>query len=135
MRQIVNALLVRDGAVLLAKRSPARRAYPGSWSFPGGHVEAGETLNDALVREVQEEIGVTPTCFRMLGSIQEPNLRTYDEATYHLYAVSVWEGVQPILIGDEHTELRWVTLDRAGSISGLAMSEYVDFFEMLRRER
>jgi ADP-ribose pyrophosphatase YjhB (NUDIX family) len=47
-RVIVNAILIRDGAVLLAKRSAHRKAYPGLWSFPGGHVESGETLDAAL---------------------------------------------------------------------------------------
>jgi len=58
MRRIVSALLVRDGAVLLAKRSPAKRAYPNTWSLPGGHVEPGEALDAALVREVGEEVGL-----------------------------------------------------------------------------
>lgn len=47
MSNIVNALLVREGTVLLARRSPRRAAYPGLWSFPGGHVEANETLDEA----------------------------------------------------------------------------------------
>jgi 8-oxo-dGTP diphosphatase len=67
MRDIVNALLVRDGGVLLTRRSQHRAAYGGLWSFPGGHVEPGETLTEALVREVQEEVGLTPTRFSFVG--------------------------------------------------------------------
>ncbi|UYN97043.1 MAG: NUDIX domain-containing protein [Enhydrobacter sp.] len=44
MRIVVNAVLVRGRELLMAKRSPKRRTYPGLWSFPGGHVEGGETL-------------------------------------------------------------------------------------------
>lgn len=44
MRNIVNALLLREGKVLLARRSRHRKAYPDLWSFPGGHVEGDETL-------------------------------------------------------------------------------------------
>lgn len=51
MRNIVNALFVRDGAVLLARRSPHRSTYAGLWSFPGGHVEPGEMLIEALALE------------------------------------------------------------------------------------
>src|SRR5436190_8776587 len=67
MRNIVNALFVRDGAVLLVRRSPHRSTYPGFWSFPGGHVEPGESLAEALVREVREEVGVVPTRIDFLG--------------------------------------------------------------------
>ena len=72
-RQIVNALFLRDGAVLVAKRSPQRRVHANCWSFPGGHVEPGESLEAALVREAREEIGLTPRRFRELAIIPEPN--------------------------------------------------------------
>jgi mutator protein MutT len=89
--------------VLLARRSPHRSTYPGLWSFPGGHVEQGETLAEALVREVQEEVGVTPTTFSFLGTIADRNTAESDPATYHMYAVTVWDGGEPALRGDEHT--------------------------------
>lgn len=134
MRRIVNALLVRDGAVLLAKRSPAKRAYPDTWSFPGGHVELDETLDDALVREVGEEVGLVPTCFHELGMIEKSDPAVHGAVTYHhLYAVTAWDGGEPVLVGDEHTELRWCDLEQAADIEDLAMAEYVGFFERLRQ--
>ena len=61
MRNIVNALLLRQGSVLLARRSPHPKAYPGLWSFPGRHVQAGETLEQALIRlqprQLRAEVG------------------------------------------------------------------------------
>ena len=124
MRTIVNALFVRDGMVLLARRSPHRSTYPGLWSFPGGHVEQGETLAEALVREVQEEVGVTPTTFSFLGIIADPNTAADDPATYHMYAVTVWDGGEPALRGDEHTELCWFKPTVAITLSDLALEEY-----------
>ena len=52
------ALIDADGRVLLAKR-PAGRPLAGLWEFPGGKVEAGETPEAALVRELDEELGIT----------------------------------------------------------------------------
>jgi 8-oxo-dGTP diphosphatase len=51
------ALLDAEGAVLIAKR-PAGRPLAGLWEFPGGKVEAGEGPEDALIRELREELGI-----------------------------------------------------------------------------
>ena len=53
-----------DRTVLLGLRSPAKNVWPGYWDIIGGHVEDGESLDDALIREVQEEVGVVPSQFR-----------------------------------------------------------------------
>jgi 8-oxo-dGTP diphosphatase len=134
VRWIVSALLVRDGAVLLVKRSPAKRAYPNTWSFPGGHVEPGEALDAALVREVGEEVGLVPTCFRQIGTIEKLDPEASGAVTCHyLYAVTAWDGGEPVLVGNEHTELRWCALEHAASIEGLAMADYGGFFERIRQ--
>ncbi len=86
-RVIANALLLQGGKVLLARRSPARKAYPDLWSFPGGHVEPGETLEEALVREASEEIGIVPLIYSVLGTIADPNAH----ATYHMFSVISWK--------------------------------------------
>ncbi|MBA2672493.1 NUDIX domain-containing protein [Ramlibacter sp.] len=54
----VGVLIRGDGCFLLTSR-PAGKVYEGYWEFPGGKVEAGETVEQALRRELQEEIGVT----------------------------------------------------------------------------
>jgi 8-oxo-dGTP diphosphatase len=57
--QVAVGVLVRhDGAFLLTSR-PEGKAYAGYWEFPGGKLEAGETIEQALRRELQEEIGLT----------------------------------------------------------------------------
>ena len=48
--------LIRDGTVLLVKRSPQMRFYPDVWDLFGGHVEGGESSEDALRREAMEEL-------------------------------------------------------------------------------
>lgn len=54
----VGVLMASDGAFLLTSR-PEGKAYAGYWEFPGGKLEAGETVEQALRRELQEEIGIT----------------------------------------------------------------------------
>lgn len=54
--EIADAVLVKDGLVLLVQQSK-KIAY-GLWSFPGGHLESGEGLEDAVRREVEEEVGL-----------------------------------------------------------------------------
>ncbi len=57
--QVAVGVLVRaDGRFLLTSRPPGK-AYAGYWEFPGGKIEAGESVHDALRRELQEEIGIT----------------------------------------------------------------------------
>ena len=124
----MNAVLVRSGAVLLAKRGAHRASYPGLWSFPGGHVEAGETLEAALVREAGEEIGVVPTAFRPIGTIADPNATAADPVAYHMYVVEAWSGGEPSALGDEHSELRWFSLQVASSLPDLALSQYRSVF-------
>jgi ADP-ribose pyrophosphatase YjhB (NUDIX family) len=103
MTDIVNALLFRDGLVLLARRSSARTTYPNCWSFPAGHVEIGESLSEALRREMQEGVGLTPVAFRKMDTITEFRTQTNDEIVHHMYEVSDWTGGEPRIIGDEHS--------------------------------
>ena len=124
MRHIVNALLVRDGCVLLAKRSPQRASYPGRWSFPGGHVEANETFPEALIREVREEIGINPTAYVEVGVIKDPNAPLSGPIAYHMYLVTSWRGGEPAIMDDEHSELAWMPFAAAASIADLALEEY-----------
>lgn len=123
MRDIVNALLVERGRVLLARRSPRRKAYPGLWSFPGGHMEKGEDFEAALERELREEIGIDPIEHRLIGRIADPNAAADDPATYHMYVVTEWRG-DPRLLDHEHTELRWFEPVEAIALPDLALVEY-----------
>jgi putative (di)nucleoside polyphosphate hydrolase len=62
-RPNVAALMLRaDGALLICER----RGEPGAWQFPQGGVDPGESHDEALAREIREEIGLTPNCYQVL---------------------------------------------------------------------
>jgi 8-oxo-dGTP diphosphatase len=120
----VGAILLKEGALLLGRRA-AHRSYPDCWDIVGGHVEAGETIEQTLVREVEEEIGVTPVQCAKLTSLHAEGIEL------HIYRVDAWSGGTPALHGDEHVELRWFTVDAACALPNLATAEYVQVFREL----
>jgi 8-oxo-dGTP diphosphatase len=118
MPDIAIGALVKDGLVLLARRSAERKVHAGLWSLPGGHIELGEAPEQAVRRELLEEIGVTAERCRFVSKI-----RLVDEmrppATFHLYLVDEWKGM-PQILDNEHTELRWFTASELASEAELA---------------
>ncbi|MGZ8257418.1 MAG: Nudix family hydrolase [Gallionella sp.] len=87
---VAAAVLLRpDGSCLLAQR-PAGKDYAGYWEFPGGKVEAGETVQQALCRELHEELGITVT----RADAWLNRIFTYPHATVHLhfFRVFAWTG-------------------------------------------
>jgi 8-oxo-dGTP diphosphatase len=131
MQSIVNALFVKDRAVLLARRSAWRTNYPDRWSFPGGHVEHGESLEEALIRELQEEVGVRPLAFREIGALVEPTPRINGNVVYHFFKVTEWSGGEPRILGDEHVAIRWFSIDAACAVPDLALREYAAILHKL----
>lgn len=130
MTDIVNGLLVRRQQVLMAKRSPLRQNHPNTWSFPGGHVEENETLEQALIRELTEEIGVLATSWSFMHRFDDQPKMSGDKVTFHFFAVDNWDG-DPTNLGDEHTELRWVKITDASKMQNLAFTSYGKLFQTL----
>ncbi len=113
MKHCACGILIEHGRILLAKRSPARKLYPDVWDMVGGHQEGGESLDQTLRREFEEEIGVTPTEFREVAVLAERAPEIHGERAYHVFAVTAWHGPGPAIRGDEHTEIGWFTVDDA----------------------
>jgi 8-oxo-dGTP diphosphatase len=102
------ALIDRDNRVLLAQR-PAGKAMAGLWEFPGGKVDDGETPEVALMRELEEEVGI-----RTWTSCLAPlSFASHGYDTFHLlmplFACRRWEG-QPV--AREGQALAWVRPER-----------------------
>jgi 8-oxo-dGTP diphosphatase len=127
LRTAACAILCRDGKILLGKRSPHRLRCPSTWDLIGGHVEAGETVEQALLREVEEEIGLIPARYRAI----DPIIAKDGQAIYHMFVVSEWQGGEPAMRGDEHSELRWFSIVEACQIEALALPQYRDIFRTI----
>jgi 8-oxo-dGTP diphosphatase len=102
------ALIDPDGRVLLAQRPPGKH-LAGLWEFPGGKVNSGETPEAALIRELQEELGIE-TDSRCLAPF---TFASYSYPAFHLlmplYLCRVWQGIARPCEGQT---LAWVRPER-----------------------
>jgi 8-oxo-dGTP diphosphatase len=111
MQRVVGAALVRDGRVLAARRT-APAAAAGRWEFPGGKVEPGETPDDALVREIAEELGVTIEVRRWLDGAAP--IGTAYELVVALAVITAGEPAPT-----EHDQVRWLAADELEDVDWL----------------
>jgi 8-oxo-dGTP diphosphatase len=99
---VVAGAIERDGRYLAARRTRPDWAA-GRWEFPGGKVEAGESEESALARELHEELGVDTEIVRRVSG----EWALHDNLVLHLYVVHLLSGEPRAL--DHHDELRWVS--------------------------
>ena len=124
--EVVAALIIQSQMILLGQRSAGRAFYPGVWDVFGGHVETGEQHQQTLIRELQEELGITPTKWRFLETINA-SLPSSDELTLYLYLVTQWTGTPANLQLDEHSAIGWFSLAEATQLQ-LAHPTYPTLF-------
>lgn len=101
----VGAIAMLDGNLLLVRRGQGPAA--GEWSVPGGRVEAGELLAEAVVREVEEETGLECVCGALVGWVER-----LDEDHHFVildFEVTVLDDTEP-QAGDDASEAAWVPL-------------------------
>lgn len=104
----VGAVLVDDDRLLLVRRGHGPAA--GTWAVPGGRVEPGETLAEAVVRELSEETGIEGVCGRLIGLVEHlPDDDHPDHFVILDFEVAILEAVEPVA-GDDAAEARWVDL-------------------------
>jgi 8-oxo-dGTP diphosphatase len=117
--------IIRDEAARLLLIQRGHEPGAGLWSVPGGRIEAGETDQEAVVREVAEETGLVVTCGRLLGAVERPGP---SGSVYEIrdYAALVTGG--ELAAGDDAADARWVTpaqaaaMDIAGELTTGLMS-------------
>ena len=106
---VAVAVLIRsDGAVLLAQR-PESKVYSGYWEFPGGKIEPGEPVAEALKREIREELGIEIE--RAYPWITRVFTYPHAKVRLHFYRVTAWRGEPHAL---EHQAIAWQRPDAIG---------------------
>ena len=102
----VGAVIVEDGRLLLIRRG--RGPAQGEWSVPGGRVESGEMLAEAVVRELAEETGLEGVCGELIGWVERVG-----EEHHHVildFAVTLLDPDAEPVAGDDAEEVAWVPL-------------------------
>ena len=105
MTEVVAALIWDENRFLACQR-PAHKARGLLWEFVGGKVEPGETKQQALIRECQEELAVTVA----VRDVFMEGDHVYPDLTVHLtlFNASIAEGIPQKI---EHNDLRWITVE------------------------
>jgi 8-oxo-dGTP diphosphatase len=124
----VGAIAVDDDLILLIRRG--RGPAQGAWSVPGGRVEAGETLAEAVVRELYEETGLVGVCERFVGWVERIGV------DYHFviidFLVTILTGPEPVA-GDDAAEAAWVPLAEVADLElAEGLAEFLHDHDILR---
>ena len=122
----VAAAVIRDGDRIFATQR-GHGDWKDLWEFPGGKIEPGETPEEALCREIREELDTVISVGRKLTTIE------YDYPQFHLsmecFMASVTEGS---LVLREHEAARWLGIDEMDSVDWLPADRTI--IEMLKAE-
>lgn len=109
---VVAAVIVDNGKLFATQRGYGE--FAGGWEFPGGKIEEGETPEEALVREISEELATKISVGDLLCQVD------YDYPSFHLslgcYLCAVVEGDLRLL---EHSAAKWLDFDGLGSVDWL----------------
>lgn len=110
----VGAVVVDDDRLLVVRRG--RGPAQGAWSIPGGRVERGETLAEAVVRELLEETGLEGVCGRFIGWVERIDVDHH--AVILDFEVEVLDPATA-RAGDDAAEVRWVPLSELAETRGV----------------
>ena len=121
LHEVVAALILQSNKILLGQRSAQRSSFPAVWDVFGGHMEPGEAQEQTLVRELQEELGITPSVWSYLETFQllppEHADTRSDPWKVHLFLVTGWIGEPVNRQPEEHSAIGWFSLTQVTRLS------------------
>jgi len=121
--ECIAFMLIKDDQVLAEKRKRTKGVVPGAVAFPGGHIEARERPEEALSREVQEEVGIVPIDIVYVCTLLH---RSQEFRKLHYFAVTGWEGE---IIPQEAESVMWIPLNTLETldldVDKIAVQEYL----------
>ena len=111
--EVAIFIINNDGKVLLQKRSANKRFAPNKWGLCAGHVDANESLEDAAIREIKEEVGldVTPKELIPYGKREVTIRDSNSHITYFYYVKCNKKEDEFIIQEEELSEVRWFNID------------------------
>lgn len=121
----VVAAVIRDGDRIFATQR-GYGEFKGGWEFPGGKIEDGETPQEALMREIQEELEINISVGELIDTIE------YDYPSFHLSMDCYWaELISGELILKEHAAAKWLKKEELNSVEWLpADVELIDYIRL-----
>ena len=121
--ECVAFMLIKDGQILAEKRKRTKRVVPGAVALPGGHIEGRENPEEALCREIQEEVGIVPIEIAYVCTLLH---RAQEFRKLHYFAVTRWEGE---IVPREAEAVVWIPLNALEAldldVDKMAVQEYL----------
>jgi|RhiMetStandDraft_8_1073273.scaffolds.fasta_scaffold21409_1 mutator protein MutT len=116
-------MLIKNQQVLVEKRKLTKKVVPGALALPGGHIEVGEAPEDALRRELREELDIRPTSMTYVCTLLH---RAQEFRRLHYFVVEDWQGE---ISNREAEALLWMPLEQVQKldldVDRVAISEYI----------
>lgn len=120
---VVIGIFLRNGSVLLGRRSPTEKNFANYWEFPGGKIEVGETHEQALARELQEELGCELRTSRFLKTFETEYCGRSMQLNYYL--IELCSHDPGLMNRNAHSELQWHSIEEALQVNMLPANQQI----------
>ena len=113
----VGAAMFKNGKIFLARRGPKARNEKGTWEIPGGSVEFGETFEQALKREIKEELGIEIELGELLGVCDHIIINEKQHWVSPTYFCKVKRGTPKIMEPEKCDKIGWFSIKETEKLS------------------
>ena len=106
------AVIERDGKILMGNKASGVGPYPDTWRLPGGGIEEGESPEDTVKREVNEEVGLIVTEVDGLGIYEDEEPDKKGEMTHYVFNMFKVSFSGEDKVSEEFPEIKWIEIDK-----------------------